>query len=149
MGVFYGQRVKILSGKYAGLSGTVVDSTTTSDELPLPQSGHHWIKILLHDHSVPVHVREDDIQAESLEHDAIYVLPDGRRFRAEVDTRHYGKHRSGTLMPCGNEKSGALSRDILETMLFLDGDRIVRLDFGLDPVVVDTGWTVADLLREV
>jgi hypothetical protein len=33
-------------------------------------------------------------------------------------------------------------------MLFLDGDRIVRLDFGLNPVVVDTGWTVADLRRE-
>jgi hypothetical protein len=83
MSFSYGHRVKILSGKYAGLSGTVVDSTTTSDELPLPQSGHYWIKILLHDHSVPVHVREDDIQAKSLEHDAIYVAPDGRRFLSQ------------------------------------------------------------------
>jgi hypothetical protein len=69
----YGQRVKILSGKYVGLSGTVLDSTTTSDELPLPQSGHYWIKILVHDHSVPVHVREDDIQAEPDEPESIHT----------------------------------------------------------------------------
>jgi hypothetical protein len=153
VGFSYGQRVKILSGKYVGLSGMVLDSTTTSDELPLPQAGHYWIKILLHNHSIPVHVREDDIQAEPpamcLEHDAIYITPDGRRFRAELDTRRYGEHRSWTLIPCGDDDSGALWRDTLERMLLLEGDRIVRLDFASATQVVDTGWTAADLRRDV
>jgi hypothetical protein len=64
VGFSFGQPVKILTGKYAGLSGKVVDSTTSSDELPLPREGFYWIKILIHNHSVPVHVRDDDIQPD-------------------------------------------------------------------------------------
>jgi hypothetical protein len=77
----------------------------------------------------------------------IYGTPDGRRFRAELDSRQYGPHRSWTLTPVYT--SGGMSRDALEQMLFLRRERVFRLDFTTATVVVDTGWTAADLRREV
>jgi hypothetical protein len=88
-----------------------------------------------------------------LEHGAIYLSPDGRRFQAQLDKRQYGKYRSWTLLLVqtntpNSHKDGTLARDILENMLFLDHGKIVRLDFGGVPIMVDTGWTAADLCRE-
>jgi hypothetical protein len=73
----------------------------------------------------------------------IYRSPDGRRFRAKLDGRQYGPHRSWRLTPV--RASRVMSREALEQQLFLRCGRVFRLDFARATIVVDTGWTAADL----
>ncbi len=54
----FGDRVTIVSGTYAGLTGVVVDPATDSDLLPTPLPGHCWIRVMLENISVPLHVPE-------------------------------------------------------------------------------------------
>jgi hypothetical protein len=61
----FGDKVKILSGRYAGLSGTVIDPALDSDALPTPRPGYYWVRIGLNNRSIPVHASEDDIRAEA------------------------------------------------------------------------------------
>jgi hypothetical protein len=59
----FGQPVKVVSGKYAGMTGILVDSATDSDDLPAPLPGHHWIRVIMQSISIPLHVRHDEIDA--------------------------------------------------------------------------------------
>jgi hypothetical protein len=59
-----GERVRILTGKYTGLSGSVLDPAVDSELLPPPRPGYYWIKVVLHNFFIPVHVHESDIQRE-------------------------------------------------------------------------------------
>jgi hypothetical protein len=63
-GIAVGTRVRILTGKYAGICGIVIDPALGADMLPAPRQGYYWVRIHLHSHSVPVHVHEDDVHAE-------------------------------------------------------------------------------------
>jgi hypothetical protein len=60
-----GDRVRVLTGKYFGFIGSVIDPVSDSEMLPHPRAGHHWIRIILQSFSIPVHVHQDDIQRES------------------------------------------------------------------------------------
>jgi len=82
----------------------------------------------------------------SLQQGYTYRTPDGRRFRAELDSRQYGKQQSWTLIPV--YAGDGMSRDVLEQMLFLRRGQVFRLDFTMAPQAVDTGWTEADLQPE-
>ena len=79
---------------------------------------------------------------------AVYIAPNDQKYQAQLDQRQYGEHRSWTLLPVhakARKRNGELSRDTLEQMLFVDRGRIVRFDFDSPTLVVDTGWTFADL----
>src|SRR5262249_12624930 len=94
----------------------------------------------------PVSVQPGKLTSMPLEQDRIYMTPDGRRFRAELDTRWYRADWSCTTTPV--HASNSLSRDVLERMLFLRRDRVFRLNFMTPELVVDTGWTADDLRCE-
>jgi hypothetical protein len=79
-----------------------------------------------------------------LEQGVVYVTPDGRRFRADLDTYHDGTPRFWRLVPIG--VADAKSRGALE-LLFVGRGRVVRIDLTARALVVDTGWTYADLRR--
>jgi hypothetical protein len=57
----FGDKVKVLAGKYAGTMGVVVDPETDSDALPASLPGHYWIRVTVQSLSVPLHVRWDEI----------------------------------------------------------------------------------------
>jgi hypothetical protein len=57
-----------------------------------------------------------------LQQDAIYLTPDGQRFKAKLDKRQYGDHLTWTLTQV--DKADALWRD--SQMLFLHRGRVVR-----------------------
>jgi len=85
---------------------------------------------------------------------AFYLAPDGRRFRAQLDSKQYRPppHRSWTLIPVRpdnqeNANSGSW-RDKLSQMLFLEEGRLIAFDFNCAKIVNDTGWTAADLQPE-
>jgi hypothetical protein len=82
----------------------------------------------------------------SLQQDAIYVAPDGRHFRAKLDNRQYDTDLTWTLTP--TDSGDTLWRDSLERQLYVHRGRVVRFDFKLPTLVVDTGWTEADLRRD-
>ena len=60
----FGERVRIRVGKYAGLSGFVMDSSADSEILPPPSPGFYWVRAMIHGFMVPVHIHRDDIAAE-------------------------------------------------------------------------------------
>jgi hypothetical protein len=75
---------------------------------------------------------------------ALYVAPDGRRFRARKELRE----PEWTLVPPGSDEEilRTPTRDRLAQLLFVEEEKIVLLDFsGLRVAVRDTGWTVDDL----
>ena len=59
----FGDWVTVLAGNYVGFQGTVIDPALDSDVLPPPRPGYYWIRIILHNQLVPVHVAQDDIAA--------------------------------------------------------------------------------------
>ena len=87
-----------------------------------------------------------------LEEGAIYHTPDGRRLRATSDPRRYHAERAWTLTPVDAAKesiSTAPTRDRLSGLLFVEGGKLYRLVFEAAPLIRDTSWTVADLVKEV
>ena len=86
-----------------------------------------------------------------LQEGAIYRTPDNRRLKAVSETRRYHSERAWTLVPIDSVKESAShrsTREHLETILFLEDDRVYRFVFEDRPNVEDTGWTVADLVEE-
>jgi hypothetical protein len=58
----FGDRVRVLTGKYAGTVGTVVDPACAGAMLPPPRPGYYWIRIILQNFDVPAHVHQDDVE---------------------------------------------------------------------------------------
>jgi hypothetical protein len=79
-----------------------------------------------------------------LQEGCIYISPDGRRFHAKVETRNRAPNEvAWTLVPIpldGGAKMGWI--------LFLERGRILRFDFEIMGIAVDTGWTVDELRAE-
>jgi hypothetical protein len=81
----------------------------------------------------------------ALKQGAIYITPDGRRFRAELYTHRRSELQLWRLVPidvADAESQGAID------MLFVGRGRVVRIDITAPALVADTGWTVAHLRRE-
>jgi hypothetical protein len=93
-----------------------------------------------------------------LQEDAIYVAPDGRRFRAKLEKRRSPANKPAWIFLPARWEDEEYGEDILHDkvglldrvsrMLFVERDRIIRLDFEQIGIVVDTGWTVNDLRLE-
>lgn len=81
----------------------------------------------------------------SLEDGGVFLFPDGRKFRANLEA-----HEGWTFVPHELEQFIPRSwREALSKLLFLLEDgKIVSINFYTSPSVVDTGWTLADLTRE-
>jgi hypothetical protein len=58
----FGERVRVLTGKYAGMIGTVIDPSGDSEILPEPRAGYYWIRLIIQNFAIPAHVHGDDIQ---------------------------------------------------------------------------------------
>jgi hypothetical protein len=83
---------------------------------------------------------------------AIYIIPDGRRFRAKLEIRSYAPDDPAwTFVPADRDTeqdSRDTWRDKTGRMLFVEHGMIVQLDFETAGIAVDTGWTVDDLRPE-
>ncbi len=79
----------------------------------------------------------------------IYSTPDGKRFCAQLEKRQYaGLDQSWALLPT-DEDEHETWRDRLGQMLFIERGRIIQLNLDLPHIIVDTGWTAADLRAEI
>jgi hypothetical protein len=87
-----------------------------------------------------------------LQDGAIYITPDGRRFRAKLEVRNYAPDDPAwTFAPADRDTqrdSRDSWRDNTGRMLFVEHGMIVQLDFETAAIAVDTGWTVEDLRAE-
>jgi hypothetical protein len=59
----FGDQVRVVSGRYAGMTGVVVDPGMDSDALPPPLPGYYWIRVAVQNLLIPLHVRGDEISA--------------------------------------------------------------------------------------
>jgi hypothetical protein len=85
----------------------------------------------------------------NLQDGAVYMTPDGRRFRAKLETRRYAPDDPAWTFIPARDDNGADGidglREMMSRMLFLEGGSIIRFDFERHGIVVATGWTVEDL----
>jgi hypothetical protein len=88
----------------------------------------------------------------TLQDGAIFITPDGRRFRAKLEIRNYAPDDPAwTFVPADQDPeldSRDTWRDKTGRMLFVESGMIVQLDFETAAIAVDTGWTVEDLRAE-
>jgi hypothetical protein len=63
-----GDRIKVLTGKYVGMLGTVIDPAQESDILPQPRPGYYWARVIIQNFPIPVHVHQDEIQHWESDH---------------------------------------------------------------------------------
>jgi hypothetical protein len=87
-----------------------------------------------------------------LQDGAIYITPDGRRFRAKLEIRNYApEDPAWTFVPADRDtdaSGGDTWRDKTSRMLFVERGLIVQFDFDTVGIAVDTGWTMEDLRAE-
>ncbi len=60
--ISYGDRVRVLAGKYAGMIGTVIDPACAGEMLPKPREAYFWVSVILGKFVVPAHLHQDDVQ---------------------------------------------------------------------------------------
>jgi hypothetical protein len=80
-----------------------------------------------------------------LKEHAIYRCPDGRLMRARKEVKPYHGAYSWTLVPINDDSVGQPTRDRISELLFMETEKIYRMEFESGFLLVDTGWTVRDL----
>jgi hypothetical protein len=85
----------------------------------------------------------------SLQHQAIYRTPDGRRLRAIADTHADPANPAWTLVPADwTGLPAQLSPDDLHRCLAVQDGKLYSVNISGGPIIQDTGWKIADLIAE-